>query len=158
MDRLLDNRHKPDRPLCSLWSEMLCSVSLLLFYTSLKSFDRFFYHFESICDRFPFSLCNFGVFLWHLHMPLCLSVVLWWTFRQENCDSDLQSYSFSVALTMSAGVSPAADVLLVVFIFLRWLWSSSCLVLLHYPHASCLHWNTHIRRSTKKIHILIITK
>lgn len=37
---------------------------------------------------------------------------------------------------------PAGNILLFFIILLWGLWSSSGLVLLHYPHASCLHWNT----------------
>lgn len=37
---------------------------------------------------------------------------------------------------------PAGNVLLFIIILLWGLWSGSGLVLLHYPHTSCLHWNT----------------
>lgn len=36
---------------------------------------------------------------------------------------------------------PAGNILLFVIILLWWLWSGSGLVLLHYPHPSCLHCN-----------------
>lgn len=37
---------------------------------------------------------------------------------------------------------PAGNVLLFIIVLLWGLWSGSGLVLLHYPHTSCLHWNT----------------
>lgn len=46
---------------------------------------------------------------------------------------------------------PAGDILLFIIIFLWWLWSSSRLVLLHYPHTSCLNCNTDVDTYNQRV-------
>lgn len=50
----------------------------------------------------------------------------------------------------AVNVSPAADDVLLAVIFLWRLRGSSCLVLLHYPHSSCLHCSTQEFRGISK--------
>lgn len=99
------------------------------------------------CGYVAHICCHFRLFvglLWWFRWSFdWLSVVYSHLKRSRAMARPLGSFSKASAL-------PAADVLLAV-IFLRWFWSRSWLVLLHYPHTACLYWSTPTHRETEHV-------
>lgn len=81
-----------------------------------------------------------------------VSMVLWLTlwFTVTSRDPSTRAMARLLGSFSKASALPAADVLLAV-IFLRWFWSRSWLVLLHYPHTACLYWSTPTHRETEHV-------
>lgn len=169
MDRLWDNgpkgtnsTHCPPQSDKRFFLKMLCSCCIVPFYcyftAEIISIILCLY-----VRVFSLSL-QFWVFLllvWVCATFTSLCISLWYFNWPPDKKTETLTCGSIHALSLwlcvyCVGVSPAADVLLLVF-FLRRFWSCSCcLVLLHYPHTSCLHCNTHKKEHKKNT--LIITK